>query len=135
MIVLDCSAAVEMVRGTEPGNALRSLILEGEWVIAPEIFHAELANTLWKYVRIGSLKRAEAFEYLRRAQSLIEEFTRMKDLAPEALAEAARLHHPAYDMFYFVLARRNAATLMTTDKKLMRLCEEQGIDYVCPLAI
>lgn len=33
-------------------------------------------------------------------------------------------------MFYFMLARRLGATLFTLDRKLMALCEENGVDCV-----
>ena len=36
-------------------------------------------------------------------------------------------------MFYFVLARRFGATLFTLDRKLIRLCEEQGVQCVAIL--
>ena len=35
-----------------------------------------------------------------------------------------------YDMLYFVLARRNAATLFTLDRKLQQLCLDNGVDCV-----
>ena len=44
--------------------------------------------------------------------------------------EAMRLRHPVYDMLYFVLARRNAATLFTLDRKLQQLCLDNGVDCV-----
>ena len=40
------------------------------------------------------------------------------------------LRHPVYDMLYFVLARRNAATLFTLDRKLQQLCLDNGVDCV-----
>ena len=48
----------------------------------------------------------------------------------EATKEAMRLRHPVYDMLYFVLARRNAATLFTLDRKLQQLCLDNGVDCV-----
>lgn len=33
-------------------------------------------------------------------------------------------------MFYFVLARRNAATLLTLDKRLNALCEREGVGCI-----
>ena len=47
-----------------------------------------------------------------------------------AFSEAVRLNHPVYDMLYFVLARRNAATLFTLDRKLQQLCLDNGVDCV-----
>ena len=36
--------------------------------------------------------------------------------------EAMRLDHPVYGLLYFVLARREGATLFTLDQKLQGLC-------------
>ena len=33
-------------------------------------------------------------------------------------------------MFYFVLARRTGGTLFTTDRKLMKLCLDNGVNCV-----
>ena len=46
----------------------------------------------------------------------------------EALHAAARNNHPVYDMLYLVVARRNAATLFTFDKKLRAVCEANGVN-------
>lgn len=104
MIVFDCSAAVKMTRATSCGLGFRCLILENERVIASELFRAEVRNTFWKYVRAGFLPFDEA--------------------------EAVRQNHPVYDFFYLTLARRNAATLCTADKKLVALCESMGVNCI-----
>ncbi|MBQ9002724.1 MAG: type II toxin-antitoxin system VapC family toxin [Eggerthellaceae bacterium] len=41
-----------------------------------------------------------------------------------------RLGHSVYDLLYFVLARRKGIALLTADKKLARLCEENGVECV-----
>lgn len=45
MIVLDCSAAVAIVRETLEGNALRALMLENETTLTSEMFVAEVRNS------------------------------------------------------------------------------------------
>ena len=42
----------------------------------------------------------------------------MTTLADEALRIAVAINHPAYDCFYLALARREAAPLVTADKRL-----------------
>ncbi len=69
-------------------------------------------------------------EYVAQATSLVDEFYRTEDLLREALMEAMRLDHPVYDMLYFVLARREGATLFTLDQKLQSLCADNGVDCV-----
>ena len=135
MIVLDCCAATGIVRDTPEGRALRSLMLPGEDVIAPHLLQCELANTFWKYVRSGRMSKEMASDRLADALSLVTEFRDMRALLPEVFAESIRLDHPTYDLFYFVFARRNDATMYTLDKKLIALCEEHGVDCVHPVDI
>lgn len=131
MIVLDCSAAVEMVRETPCGLGFRGLVLDGETVIASELFHAEVRNVFWKYTRAGFLSVDAAQRYIAQALDLVDEFVPIEQNAAESFVESVRQNHSVYDMLYLTLARRNAATLLTVDKKLVALCEKMGIDYVC----
>ena len=131
MIVLDANAAVAMVLGTEEGDALRMLMLEGEKAIAPDLFCSEVSNVFWQYRRSDKLGEDEARLASEYALSLVDEMRPAAPLMVEALNEAMRLEHPVYDMLYFVLARREGATLLTLDKKLVGLCQENGVNCVC----
>ena len=131
MIVLDCSAAVDMVRETEAGRALRQLMLEGEEVISSQLFLIEVSNAFWKYHKAGLLDEKTVCANIEKAIALVDEFCDLdKTQCCEATKEAMRLRHPVYDMLYFVLARRNAATLFTLDRKLQQLCLDNGVDCV-----
>lgn len=130
MIVLDCNAAVEIARGTENGNALMMLMDNDEKTIAPHFFAYELANVVSKYARGGYLVRDAALELGHQAIELIDEFQDDGNLWEEAVAESIRLKHSAYDLFYLLLARRNAATLFTLDRKLQQLCLDNGVNCV-----
>lgn len=130
MIVLDCNAAVEIARGTPDGEALSMLMLDGERAIAPKLFTYELANVISKYVRGGYFTAEAASVVTDRANALVDEFCEDEDMWKEVVAESIRLGHAAYDLYYFVLARRNAATLFTLDKKLQKLCLVNGVNCV-----
>lgn len=130
MIVLDCSAAVEMVRETDRGKGFAGLVLEGETVVSSELFLAEVRNTFWKYIRAGMLPEKLATEYIKQALALVDEFVPLAENANEAFAEAVRQSHSVYDMLYLTLVRRNAATLFSADKKLVELCEKMGLNCV-----
>ena len=130
MIVLDANVAVEAARGTESGLALLELVLEDEQILAPGIFHAEVANSFWSYVHAGMLESSSAIPLSMQAEKFVDEFIPDEALLPEALQEAAHCNHPVYDMLYVVLARRNGATLVTRDKKLLALCDSLGISRV-----
>ncbi len=128
MIVLDGSAAVDMVRETSEGLALAQLLLDGEKIISHDLFSTEVCNAFWAYHQVSKLDRNEVAEYVAQATRLVDEFYRTEDLLREALMEAMRLDHPVYGMLYFVLARREGATLFTLDQKLQGLCADNGVD-------
>ena len=129
MIVFDCNAAVEMARGTEYGNALACLIGDDEKSIAPCFFTYELANVMGKYLRGGRVGRSDSLRLGRTASGLVDEFQE-EDGWEEVMLESVKLDHSAYDLFYYLLAQRNGATLFTLDKKLQNLCLSNGIDCV-----
>lgn len=135
MIVLDASAALDIVRATTEGNALRQLIMDGEHIVAPRLFVSEVANALLKYVRAGYCDINTATAKAHEAYDLVDEFVSDEELMPEALLEAAASGHPAYDMFYLVLARRRKATLLTRDRKLQAVCESRGVNHVRPISL
>lgn len=130
MIVLDACAALGIVRQTEEGKALFALLRPEEAIASTTLIRAELASALWQHVRAGSYSVADAKILLSRALALVTDWHDTDENCVEALTEAARLGHSPYDMFYLTLARRLGATLFTLDKKLARLCDEQGVDVV-----
>lgn len=130
MIVLDSSAACEMARQTEEGLAFCALMLSDEKVISCDLLRAEAISVFRKFCRRGLITAEKAQQYFAQTLSFVDKFYPMEDFQEEALAESIRLNHSSYDMFYFILARRYAATLFTLDRKLIRLCEEHGVQCV-----
>lgn len=130
MIILDSSAAVDIARETEDGKALAALMLTGETVISSELFYAEVANSFSKYCRAGFFSEKEAKERMVKALQLVEVFCPLEESFAEAFSESIRLEHSVYDIVYLVLARRNGATLFTLDRKLQKLCLDNGVNCV-----
>lgn len=130
MVVLDVCAAIQMAAGTKEGLALRSLLLEGEEVIVPVHFNVELLNALCKMVRGKLISEEVANVYYDAIERIINRHIDTVGFEAEIINQSCKLKHPAYDIFYFLLARRNAATLITVDKKLQRLCLENHVDCI-----
>lgn len=130
MVVIDVNAAVAIARDTEEGRALRMLLNEPERVVAPRHFLEEMGNVAWKYVAIGGLSEEDALRLFWKSAELVDGYADTEPLLTEAINEAIRHNHPVYDMLYFVLARRNAATLFTLDKKLRAICESNGVNCI-----
>lgn len=135
MVVLDCSAAIEMCRNTQKGRALRALLLEGEQVVAPDLLKVELRNVVWKYRRAGHLSEKEASLWIQTALGVVDSFVPSDVNIDEAYAEAVLREPPVYDMLYATLARRHACCLFTMDKKLIAACREMGVNCVEEVAL
>lgn len=135
MIILDCCAAVEIVRRTERGRAARAMILEGERVVTSTLFHAEIRSAFWKYVRAGLLDERLAADHVRQAIALVDEFVPIEVNADEAFAEAVRQDCSVYDMLYLTLVRRRAATLLSFDRRLVGCALRMGLDAVEEIAL
>lgn len=135
MLVLDSSAAVAMTFERPFGEKIRGLMSRDEKVIAPELYLAEMAHVVEKYVRGGYIDAPTGVTLLGKATNLVDELIPMSSLAQEVLSESLRLGHSSCDLFYLVLARRNAATLCTLDRRLQGLCLKNGVSCVCGIDV
>lgn len=127
-IVLDASAAANVVMRTDSAVGIIEKLETAGIVLAPSLFHSEIANTMWKYVLAGDLDTQTALDRYEEAVSLVDVFEVDEILATEALACATTHKHPVYDMLYAVLARRYGCSVLTSDKRLSGLLQEMRID-------
>jgi predicted nucleic acid-binding protein len=128
VIVLDASAALDLLLGTNGSHRITEALESAESVAAPRLYAAEVANALWKYVRAGHLDESVALDRLRDALALVEHPVDDGELAVEALQTAIRFAHPVYDALYAVLARRLAAAVLTEDERLRALLADLRLD-------
>jgi predicted nucleic acid-binding protein len=120
-IVIDASAAVNVVMRTAAAPGLIQALEPSELVLAPALYHAEVSNALWRYVRGGAIDKATAVARLEEARAIVDAFESDEPLCTEALALALRHGHPVYDFLYIVAAMRTGARLLTTDTRLAEL--------------
>ena len=123
IVILDVSAAIEILFLKEKSVQFQRAYNEGTWVIAPDLYVSELTNVLWKYAKAGLLSQEECIQYTEDGLGMIDDFMDSKDLWKEALTESIKNNHPVYDMIYAVLTRRNGGILITNDRKLSEMCE------------
>ena len=106
-------------------EALEQQLTAASLVIAPALLLTEVANVLWKLQRAKALPDgADPQDLLRMAAELVDHLEPDRALQAEALALAIRLNHPVYDCLYLALARREAATLVSCDQRLLNLAEQ-----------
>jgi predicted nucleic acid-binding protein len=127
IVVLDSSAAIEIILKREKSNLFRTLIASSEKIITSEFFKIEIANVLRKYYKGKYINKVECIKLLELSQSLVDEFVLIDHDYAEALNEAIRLDYSAYDMLYLILARNNGALLLTCDGPLNRIAEKEGV--------
>lgn len=103
----------------------------GDDLLAPDLLLVEVANALWKKTTASEISAAEAdaaFALLRESGI---DFRATAPLLPRAMDVARRLGHPVYDCVYLALADEEQASLVTADRRLLRLASERRL----PVAI
>ncbi|MCX5955696.1 MAG: type II toxin-antitoxin system VapC family toxin [Cyanobacteria bacterium] len=121
--VLDASAAVRLILADPAAADLAERVGGAALVLAPELMLTELANTLWKLQRADRLNDLDPQELLAEARELVDRLEPDRHLQAEALALACHLNHPVYDCLYLALARREAASLISSDRRLNALAQ------------
>jgi predicted nucleic acid-binding protein len=119
MIVLDASAVVELLLGTEAGRSIALRIADPALGLhVPHLVDLEAVQALRRYVREGELDRDTAKAALEDLRSLD-----MERHAHEPLLDrvwALRENLTAYDAVYVALAEALDARLLTCDAWLAR---------------
>ena len=119
MIVVDASALLELLLGTERAEAVAARTLTpGERLHAPHLLDVEVAQSLRRLVQLRQLSPA-------RAEQALDDFA---DLPVERHAHGALLQRmwqlresaSAYDAAYLALAEALDVPLLTCDGKLAR---------------
>lgn len=131
-IVLDTSAAVAYALKRKGWDAIDSILTRSSWVETPDLFMPEAANALWREHHFGSLGREQCETALEGIADLPDAFIPGLLLYKEAFAFAALAERPAYDMFFIVLARRQSATLVSLDKRLLTFAAKHDIKVFNP---
>jgi predicted nucleic acid-binding protein len=126
-VVPDASVAVKWLV-PEAGSAaalelLESAVSGAARLVVPDLWWAEVANTLWKKTRRappGRLTQERAARTLERFLTLPVATRMHTDLLPRAFVLAVRSGITVYDAMYVALAESEDAVLITADGGLAR---------------
>jgi predicted nucleic acid-binding protein len=125
--VLDASVAAKWVlpRAGEPLVAEALEMLEGYRAgelrfIVPDLFWVELANVLWKSVRLGRCSNSVARTALDSLAPLAFPTFSAQPLLESAFGIAALFERSVYDSLYVALAIASGVPFITADEKLAR---------------
>lgn len=117
IVVLDASAAVELVFGTRSGARILRRISDSRISLhSPELLDLEVLHVLRRYERTGAVSATRAGEAYR---NLLDLDVRRHGHEPLRSRIWARRHNlTAYDAAYVTLAEILKAPLLTTDGRL-----------------
>lgn len=118
MIVLDASAAVDVLVGRAPAAGLSDRLLADGDLHAPHLLDVEIAQALRRLAAAGALSGDRATEALRDAALL--PVRRYPHLALVERAWELRHGLGVYDGVYVALAELLEAPLVTCDRRLAR---------------
>ena len=116
LVVLDASAAAEIVARTTDGQRLLAMTPQGRRWAVPDHFHLEAAGALRRMLNKGLLDEHRAQRALGRLLSLPALVSSTKPLVAEAWKYRDNLI--LQDAVYVVLADHLDAPLLTADRKL-----------------
>jgi predicted nucleic acid-binding protein len=115
LIVLDASAAVEILARSKAGLAAAAVLAQ-EQLTAPAHFDAEVYGAFRRHFRRGLLLRKDLDDVVARLVTLAVDRVALPALLPAAHALADALS--TGDAFYVALARLRAVELVTADARL-----------------
>jgi predicted nucleic acid-binding protein len=132
-MVLDTSACLDLVLDTEPGRALRGLLLEPEpALLAPGSLWVEVGRVMRARVADGALSRAHAEAVLADFMDLGVEETQVEPLMIRAWQLRDNL--TIDDGVFVALAEATGQPLLTTDLRLARAaCRHARVDVLTHL--
>jgi predicted nucleic acid-binding protein len=127
IVVLDTSAAIEVVLDRAKARRFRQILADTDWVISLDLFIPEIANIFLKYYQFEGLPLDVCEDSLDRAIGLVDTFASSADLYQEAFALSGQTNRSVYDSMVLIVARRNNALLLTADEKLRGVAQELSI--------
>jgi predicted nucleic acid-binding protein len=130
IIVLDASAAIEIVLEKESADHFRESLKKSDLVLAPDTFPSEITNVFWKYASFSNMSKEACDKGIDYCLDLIDDYIETKELCREVFSESINEDHPVYDLFYLILARRYNATLVSKDKKMKKIAKKMKINII-----
>ena len=127
MRVIDASALVKYFSKERGWEEVAGIILDG--VMSVELLVKEVANFLWKKVRLGEVEEDVARE-------LVESIPKIVKIEPQtpliSRAFEISLEHSVtvYDAIYIALAEARRLELVTCDKRQAEVAREMGVKPV-----
>lgn len=118
-LVVDASVAVKWLVVEEDSDDALGLVDGGEELHAPRLLVSEVANAVWRKVRLGEVDRGAAGQLLATMSDMPVRWHADETICADAVRLAIAYDRPAYDFMYLALAQRLGARVVTADQRFV----------------
>lgn len=119
-LVVDASVAVKWLIAEEGSDVANRLVELGDDLHAPRLMASEVANAVWRKVRLGELETARAGALMATVTEMPVRWNTDETFCADAIRLAHALDRPVYDCVYLALAYRIGAQVVTADERFAR---------------
>lgn len=117
--VIDASVAVKLLIEEQQSDEARELVAKSTALYAPRLLASEVANTLWKKVRLRELDDAIARVAINSLADMPLSWFQDELVTADGLRLAINIEHPFYDCLYLALAYRIGESMVTADQRFV----------------
>lgn len=117
-LVVDASVAVKWLVVEEDSADARHL-LDDEELHAPRLLVSEVANAVWRKVRLDQVDRGAAGQLLATMSDMPVRWHADETICADAIRLAIAHDRPVYDLMYLALAQRLGARVVTADQRFV----------------
>jgi predicted nucleic acid-binding protein len=96
IVVLDASATIKIAYQPPSAEKLSEILINADWVIAPDIYISEVTNVFWKYHQFEDLPLDISENLLNKTIRLIDDVIETGDLYQEAFSFSYQTNHPVH---------------------------------------
>jgi predicted nucleic acid-binding protein len=125
-LVLDASAAIDLVLGTTKGKAVKNHLAQFDGdVYAPDHFFAETTHVLDRYALARTITGRRAWQCIEELEELVTAVGIGAHLSLAWLWRGER--RSIYDLLYVAVAKRLDAQLITCDRRQADAAREEQV--------
>jgi predicted nucleic acid-binding protein len=128
VIVLDASAAVELLLHTDAAPMIDSTLMNAGAAIAPVHFDAEVYKALRRMYLRRAVDREDLLTFINQLERSDIERVEIVSLLPNVVGLVDVIG--AHDVFYVLLAISRQCPLLTCDLRLARAAKRLGVDVI-----
>lgn len=114
-LVVDASVSVKWLVSEEGSDTADRLLAGRDELHAPRLMASEIANALWRKVRLDEIERGQAGILMAAVSEMPLRWYADEKICADAVRLAVALDRPVYDCVYLALAHRIDAQMVTAD--------------------